>query len=447
MKNWLWVLVAALTISALAQAQSGSSQSALDPVFAKVPFDRWLAETNSAQFKWSVRVTGGRLTNFQRLEARVDVQLDGEELVKRKGAGELVFFVQLSDSAHRRYQTHVAIPLQQVTDAAAKSNVVYSQPALVLPGDYRVDVAILDAATGEHATAQRTLHVAALRGDSLAGAWRGLPPVEFLTSNEPPDAWFQPSLTGRLQIPLETRRPVRVEVLVNASPSAIGSRRRAPQLNTRHMENLLPALKVLAEIDLARGALNIALLDLTRRQVLFTQERVDPRSRPLDWPRLRPALLQADPNKIDVRELERRQQNQQFFADEVERRMRSETGSGTDAIAVASAGSPRVALIILGGPMDFESEGEVRPIQRAKGPQGKVFYIRYHTLPPAASAPFPGRLNMPRAWPEPRSRSVLEPLDGLEPLLRPFQPRTYDVYTPDQFRKALADLLKEISLM
>jgi hypothetical protein len=40
-----------------------------------------------------------------------------------------------------------------------------------------------------------------------------------------------------------------------------------------------------------------------------------------------------------------------------------------------------------------------------------------------------------------------EPPDALEPLLKPLQPRVFDVYNPEQFRKALANLMKEIALM
>ena len=40
---------------------------------------------------------------------------------------------------------------------------------------------------------------------------------------------------------------------------------------------------------------------------------------------------------------------------------------------------------------------------------------------------------------------VTEPVDSLERTLKPLQPRLFDVYAPDQFRKALGNLLEEIS--
>ena len=62
------------------------------------------------------------------------------------------------------------------------------------------------------------LHVNPLKNDPLAGSWRDLPPVEILQPEQSPDDMFLPNITGRLNLPLETRRPVRVDVLVNASP-------------------------------------------------------------------------------------------------------------------------------------------------------------------------------------------------------------------------------------
>ena len=165
--------------SAAIVALNGQDQSAHDPALPAAPFDRWLAERNQAPFHWSARVSGVALANSQRLRTRVEIEVDGNELIKRRGEGELVFFIEFKDSDRRVFQTHQAIPLREVKDAAAKSNFVYSQSALVLPGEYRVDFAILDTKTGEHAAIERSLRVAPLRSDPLPDSWRGLPPVEF----------------------------------------------------------------------------------------------------------------------------------------------------------------------------------------------------------------------------------------------------------------------------
>ena len=42
-------------------------------------------------------------------------------------------------------------------------------------------------------------------------------------------------------------------------------------------------------------------------------------------------------------------------------------------------------------------------------------------------------------------RNYLAPIDQLEPLLKPLEPRLFEVATPEQFRKALAVILAEIA--
>ena len=194
----------------VAFAENPPSNSPPDPAFAKIPFDRWLTERDQGHFQWTARISNAELANSQRLRVIVEIQVDGNELVKRRGKGELVFFTQFSDNEHRRFQNHGAIELKDVTDDAGKSNFTYTPAALVVPGDYRVDVAIFDTGSGEHATLQRTLHVAPLKGDPLPGSWQDLPAVEFTEPGDPPEVWFQPHLTGRLHLPLETRRPLQV---------------------------------------------------------------------------------------------------------------------------------------------------------------------------------------------------------------------------------------------
>src|SRR5262249_44319056 len=155
--------------------------------------------------------------------------------------------------------------------------------AFVRPGDYRVAVVIFDSRTGEHGSAQRTLRVNPLKNDPLPTAWQTLPPVEFVPPAESPDDLFAPGITGRLNLPLESRRPLRIEVLMNASPTVSGHTSQIGEVNSRSIQDLLPALKVLSQVAVRNGELNVSLLDLTRRRVVFEQEKLGV----LDWPKLR----------------------------------------------------------------------------------------------------------------------------------------------------------------
>ena len=430
LRNLLALLAFAVAGHSTAWAQGGT----LDPVFSAVPFNRWLADGDQTHFRWTARVSGAELSVHQRLLIKVEIEIDGVELVSRRGHGQLVMMIQLQDSAERVYQAHGSIDLADVKDEAAKSNINYAQEAFVLPGDYRVSMVVFDTKTGEHSAVQKPLHVNALRNDPLPRAWKDLPAVELLHAMDAPDAWFRPDIKGQLQLPLTTRRPLHIEVLMNASAPATSQRLSMGTASSRSLSNLVPALKVLSQIETADGGLYATLLDIPKRRVIFEQKA----ARHLDWERVRAALTEADPNKIDVRALEHREQNAQFFVQQVRQRLLPGEGE-----------QPFRVLIVLSGPTTFDSGEDMHPVEPSGNPNSKVYYIRYHVAPdrPTIGTLFDtpglrGRRGIGGAGQAPQT--ALEPFDSLAPLLKPLQPRLYEVFDPEQFRKVLGSLLEEL---
>lgn len=430
-----WRVVTVLACACLFPFLKGISQSApADPAFALVPFDRWLAEGGQGPFHWSARVAPAELSNHQRLRVRVEMTLDGGDLVSRRGEGFMVMLVQLEDADRRIYQSHRSLDLQQISEAAAKSNIVYTQDVFVRPGDYRLGLVVFDSKTGEHGSAVKALHVNPLKNDPLPRAWQDLPAAEFVPATDPPETLFIP-LNGRLQLPLESRRPLRLEMLVNASPTLSQIGLHTGPANSHSLTELLPALMVMSQVTVRNGTLNVSLLDLTRRRVVFEQENLGE----LDWPRLQTGLSVADPHKIDVRSLEHRERNAQFFVEQVRERVLG--GSGTQPEEPLRIG------VILSGPMGFQSGEDLHPIEAPGKSDHRIYYFRYHSIPPPAMMPsYMDTLRGRRGGPIAQARPIsLEPLDSLGSLIKPLQPRVFDIYSPEQFRKALSTMLDEIS--
>jgi hypothetical protein len=419
------VLLGFFTLSRIC-AQQGSA----DPEFAKVPFDQWLAGAGQAQIKWTVRMLPAALSSFQRLLAGIEVTVDGAELARRRGEGELLIFVQLNDETGAAWQDHGSIDLEKVEEGLKASNVVYTETAFVLPGDYLVSIAIFDTATGEYSVRKDKLHVAPLKNDPLPQSWRDLPRVEFRPPVEPPDSWFLPAVTGRLHLPLAAKRPIHIDVLLNLTPSEQMSG--SVPTRDRNLSALLPALKTIAQIDTTHVSIDVALLDLSRRRVIFHQEQ----ARELDWEAMKSALEEADPGTIDVKSLADRRHNAGFFVTEVARRI--------DPVQRTAA---RV-VIVLSSPVAFESGEDLRPIQIKAAPDCRIFYFRFHTgrprfvyAPPTSS----GRHRRPDATIA--MGGGPEPPDQLAGTLKPLAPRLFDVERPEDFRKALASMLADIARM
>ena len=407
-----------LAIAVLANAQSGTR----DRYFSRYPFDQWAAAGDHSQIRWAVHVGNPHLTAHQRLSSRIGIEVEQKEIQKRRGRGEIVTFVQIEDPAGRRWRMHNTYSLASIPADAKARGVLYSQEVFILPGDYVVSLAVCDSITREYSFAHRTLHVAPLRGDPLPAAWRDLQPVELVHDFDTPDVWFQPYVRGKVRLPLETRRPVHLSLMMNMTPSdrASGSVRSF----RRNMSVLVPALKLLSNLELSEGTLDVALLDLTRRKT-WEQKNV----RGLDWNRMRAPFADANPGVIDAQSLAAKAQMTQFFWDQMLDRLRPDTGS--DALKV---------MIVLSAPAFLEHQFKVEPARFPKDPNRRVFYLRYRPLPPP-------RMTFDPFGQGPVPVAAGLPADDIEHTLKSLDAKIYSSITPEEFRRALSNVISEIAKM
>ncbi len=438
-----------------------------------------MASGDHAQIPWKMTIAPAMLDNHQRLRVTIAISVDGRELLKRPARGQLRMLVQFNDEQGGTYEDHGILEMKDVTAHLRSAGFYYTHDAFVRPGDYRVGVALVDTATREHSFARRNLHVDELKDDPLPLSWNALAPVEILSHDDVPEAWYLPYIQGRLYLPLPTARPVRIELLMNLPAEDASAK-----LYRNSMSALVPAFKALFQIGGQAALLEAAVLDLTRQRVSFEQGQ----GRDLDWSLLKTALGLANPNVIDVHSLSNRGKSVDFFLSEMNRRIqagakwraeaavprqdtapRSEISSRRApeaAVLDDSSAKPRGPLhvvIVLSSPMMFAKGTDLHPIQLDDSPDYPVFYIRYHTplerrvvsyLMP--TAPVAQRAAVGRggraAAPEsatPTTVTAVDPFspeeaDALENTLKPLRPRLFDVASPEQFRKALAAIIEEI---
>jgi hypothetical protein len=447
--DWIWhryaryavLFAVCLTATDLSRAQKpipGDIPSALDPIFSTVPFQEWLSRPDQTQIPFKGDASLPVLGDQQRLRVTMSITIDGREIAKRPASGRLVFFLQFTDTSRHIYQGHGEVQLKEMTSTIKKADVIYTHSLLVMPGDYLVAMAILDTETGEHGLLRKTMRVAGLKDDPLPQSWQGIPPVEFLESVDAPDVWFQPALQGRLHLPLETRTPARIELLM-----LLPSERGTGDYHNRVMGKLVSSLKTLSEMDVRNGALSAAVLDLTRRRVSY--EQALPPANVLDWPRLSAALAEANPGVIDVGSLANSGKGVDFFLKEMGRRIQSGPAKAP----------PRHILVILSAPMGFSSDTEIHPIELDENPGVEVYYLRFHVAPdrrPAVMIPpnrGGGRHGGGGRFPpgdDPRmARPVREGDDSLAATLKPLAPHLFDIRSPEEFRRTLATMLGEIT--
>jgi hypothetical protein len=410
-----------------------------DPAFDSIPFASWMAGPDSpTKIHWSARVLPAQLSFHQRLLTAVSAQVDGADLASRRGKGEFVVFAQFTDSAGVTYQDHTSIDLTKVEEALTASNVTYSVRAYVRPGEYRVAILLFDSATKEHWAKTEKITIVPLRHDAFPDSWNDLAAVESVPSVDAPEAWLEPASAARLNLPAKTKTPARIDVIVNLSPSEqhAGSER----LRNQTLSALIPTLQVISEMQLGESALNVALLDIARHRVVFHQSKVHD----LQWDNLKDAFAEDATGTIDVKSLQDRGRNAAFFVKEVSRRISADTPSGA-----------RHALIVLSGATEFAPGEDLRPIEATRPADCPVFYIRYYAPVPRREPVYAGRrggfgrgMGGVRSGMEgPAGQMHAErsdTVDQLEKTLKPVSPRLFDVSTPEEMRKALAEIRDQI---
>ena len=406
-----------------------------DPFFLSVPFERWHAEGKRKQIRWDVEFFPVELSVHQRLLARVRIEIARRPALE-PAPRRLAVFVEYRDEFGGVWQTHI-VP-GRAGDAADPQAIVFGN-AFVLPGSYNVSIAVFDETTHERSFLSHRIQAKAIAGDPLPHAWDGLPTVEFLPPRaDAPDEWYLPSITTHLALSVPTHRPVRLDVIVNATPG--GNMAGSTSAVRRNMSVLIPSLKVISQIKPEQGSLNVRMLDLVGRRVAFEQNeahspagagtQADGDNWPaLDWPRLRRYLMESRPGIIDAGALAWFWKMRSFFWDQV----------------LASHNAPRGdarVVLVLSGPAFFPGQEPVPQSETDWAHNACIYYVRYRPFEssPRRMRPRPG------AHPFPESPLVRPmPVDELETAARKLNARVFDVTSPAEFRRVVAAVMGQLA--
>jgi hypothetical protein len=381
-----------------------------DRFFAATDFAQWAAQGAVEQIPWQLRVHARGLTIHQRIVSQCVIDIGGRYFKQRSESGDLIAMIQVTDSAGHIYQDH-NVQFVDRKNPKAKNGAFFAWHAFMLPGDYDVILALYDKGAGKRSFGTRKLRVESLNKDPLPDAWSDLPAVELLpVAPKAPDSYFLPEIVGRLRLPLAPRRPVRVELLANLTGTG-----RAMVSHTAYnfnLSSLLPILKTFSQVEVRGGALNIEVLDLIRRQVAFEQEN----AHDLDWPRLKGAVTDADPTKVDVHALQDIKHTAAFLRQEVARRIAKGAGP-PDALPV---------LILISSSAFFDSLNDVNDTLIPSECGCVVYYIRYN--------PFVLRYHF-----------AYSDYDNVKKVLKPLPVRAHIAESAQDLRRIMAEIMDDIS--
>ena len=387
---------------------AAASQTPPESGTVHIPYAEWFREGDRQDISWKVKVAESGLTFFQRQRVNVRVKLSGKRLQHRSVRRDLYLLVKLADTSGRWLEGQGKSWAVMDDPLPKNTQLEFSQALLVRPGEYTLGLILYDRVTGERSVARRRVRVPPLASDPLPDIEAALPAVEFLEPAEGSDNLFRPELLDRLNLPVATRHRVHVELLANFSASEEYTGQRRVQFINQAI--LLPTLNVLSQIKLTNGTLGLTALDLDRRRVLFEQTDLQP----LDWPRLKEALVTLRTDVVDTRTLEARRERGAFFREILQQRLPPSRGASP-----APNEEPFRVFLIVGSGTLFPRGSDLEPIQAPKECFCRVYYLQY-------------RVSYGNLW------------DDLIRIVRPLEPKRFHVFSPIEMRRALAVILADL---
>lgn len=444
-----WPAVLALAICGWASATSVHAQAnSTDPFLSTTPFHSWVGTKPKPQIPWSIKVLPTELSDFQRIYLRVRIQVKGRQVLRHVPEGGLAFMVQVTDAAGREFQDHAFLQPRDLAKDVSKGVLEVIENMLVVPGQYRLAFAVYDKGTGAYSFQERQVKVPGLKNDPLPSSWPTASSVEFFEPEENPFKVFLANPPVRLNLPLQTGRPIRLEVIYGfrTPPPAAGS----TSYYNQWLEAEFSEISALAQIGVGNGSIRVEVVDALHRRMLFEQDDV----RDLDWPRLQSAVAAIDPTRVDVTTLQLASRGVTFWMQELQKRFNQA------ALAAANGAQPLNVYVIMGGM--WSSTGV--PLVFPQGADCLVYYFGIRFVPhamnrvrsPAGNPYAPGGAgdpladildNLPPPYQAPRPRPAKPRASGppIPPLLIPLNPRAFQSTSPAEFRAVLARFLAELS--
>jgi hypothetical protein len=365
---------------------------------ASIPLDDWLQERDKEEISWSIQVDKASVRIDQRMAASYTASISSRDA--NKLVGDDLYFIALVTNRAGQWLVWPKV-VHHVIEAQLpmQSELRFSDSVFTLPGEYTLWLILHDAKTGRRNAVKRQLAVQSLDADPLPNLYKQLVQVEFpILSDDDGGSVIQ--FTDDLTLPVRNKRPLRLELISVMSPPEQSSRLR--DIVRRHHQRTASVLDTFGQMRLAQGAtVSITGLDLNHRTVPFEQNDVEQ----LDRPRLVDAIRNIKDQTISLTTLEK--------------------GGGSaflrtslDDIFQRADDRTRVFVIVSSSNV-FDRGADLEPLRRRENCKCRVYYLRLRNY-------------------------ALDAFDDTEKIIKRLSPRTFNISSGLDFRKAIAEIIRDL---
>ena len=206
---------------------------------------------------------------------------------------------------------------------------------------------------------------------------------------------------GPIVLPIENKTPFAVELVsIVAPPDQWGGRTDLVRANNNRV---LAAASLLSQMQLNRGAVSLVTLDLMNQTVPFRQNDLHQ----LNWSPLAQTFTPTLENqRVTVPALEALRKRSDFFRNWLRGKLQA-------------PGRPLQVFILVSGSLLFERGTDLSPLKWDGECNCRVYHLRF-------------RINNDDLF------------DDLGKLIQPLHPKTFNILTPLQFRKAVGEIARDL---
>jgi len=368
-----------------------------------LPIAAWLEAGEITEIPWKLSVSPVALRMDQRLELAYQVRLAAKDL-NRIGTQHQLIFISRISTLDGEWLNEPEVFRHTLNDELPKNTETQViMRVAVKPGDYVLLLILYDHVSRKHNLAKRRIRIPEINNDPLPNAFDSLPLVEYPQRREADDPVGYPS---KLSLPVENPQPLQIEIISTLSHPE--QWRSGSRILRNHVPNIVRALTALSQLELSRGTLSITGLDLVRRQLAFHQES----SRSLDWKSLLEAIENATSPALNINALAGRKNNGAFFRDYLNERI----------TAKKTPDGPKRVFIVLSESLLFAYGADLKPLRLEQDCNCVVYHLRFRL-------------------------TLQDTFDDLAKFMKPLRPRTFNLMTALELRKAIAEIIGDLKAL
>jgi len=282
----------------------------------------------------------------------------------------------------------------------AGTDLVFSDAVLARPGEYLLSLVLYDRHTGRHNVDKRRVVVSNLEEGILPNATKQLAQVEFPALTDRENGSVIEFTTG-LSLPVQNKRPVRIEVVSVLSPPEQWINR-TPVVR-QHNQYMASVLSTLAQMQLSQGRMSLIGFDLSHRTVRFEQQDMNE----LNRQGLADSIQKLESRTVSLATLEKG--GGAFLRTSMEG-------------LLSRAESMSRVFIVVSSSFVFDHGADLDPVKLHENCNCRVYHLRFR-------------------------HNINDSFDDMEKILKPIRPRTFNLTTGLDFRKALAEIIKDLETL